>query len=266
MKISVVTISFNQAEFLQACIDSVAAQEGPFEHIIVDPGSTDGSREIIAANREHFSQIILEKDDGPADGLNRGFARAGGDIYYYLNSDDTVLPGAFAEVRDIFKKHPEIDVVSGGGYVIDEQGDFCRRLWSDPVSRMGLAHGGSIQIQPSTFIRQVAFNLTNGFNIENRTSWDAELIIDLFKKGARFRQFEKFWSGYRLHSESITASCKLDQAMKTDSERFYRRLLGRNPRLFASVVGQYYRVKRILRHPEIIYYRMLFGPVYGSKK
>lgn len=70
MKVSVVTISYNQAKFFPACIKSVAAQEGPYEHIIVDPGSTDGSREIIEANRSHFSNIILEKDDGPADGLN----------------------------------------------------------------------------------------------------------------------------------------------------------------------------------------------------
>jgi Glycosyltransferases involved in cell wall biogenesis len=83
MKISVVTISYNQAPFLEACLDSVARQTGSWEHIIVDPGSTDGSREIIARRSSQFSHVIFNPDNGPADGLNRGFARASGDIYYY---------------------------------------------------------------------------------------------------------------------------------------------------------------------------------------
>ena len=115
MKISIVTISFNQARFLQDCIDSVARQEGPFEHIIVDPGSTDGSRDVIAANHSHFSRCVLEPDKGPADGLNNGFRHATGEIYYYLNADDVLFAGAFAEARAYLRANPAIDVVSGNG-------------------------------------------------------------------------------------------------------------------------------------------------------
>lgn len=263
MKISVVTISYNQVNFLPACIESVAAQEAPYEHIIVDPGSTDGSRDIIEENCSNFSYIILEKDKGPADGLNRGFARATGEIYYYLNSDDIILPGAFSQVRELFKALPEVDVISGGGYVLDENGNKKRKLWSDPVSRFGLAHGGSILIQPSTFIRKSAFDLTNGFNVNNRSNWDGELIVDLLQKGASFRQVNKFWSGYRVHSESITGSASLDKAIKGYSKRVYERLMGKNPGWSAKLIGQLFRVKRIVRHPEILYQRFLYGRVYG---
>lgn len=266
MKISVVTISYNQSRFLQSCIDSVANQDGPLEHIVVDPGSTDGSRDIIEANRSRLSHCVLERDEGPADGLNRGFAHATGEIFYYLNADDVVLPGAFAEARALFRDTPEVDVLSGAGYVIDEHGRHSRRLWSDPVSRLALAHGGSILIQPSTFIRREAFRSAGGFNIENRTNWDGELVLDLFEKGAAFRQVDNFWSGYRVHAESITGSASLHDRIMAYRSRMHKRITGREPGASAWLLSQLYRARRILRHPSKIYERTAFGPVYGGRK
>jgi glycosyltransferase involved in cell wall biosynthesis len=78
-KISIVTISYNQAGFIAECIESVLAQDyHNFEYIIVDPGSTDGSREIIARYSDRISLIVLDPDNGPADGLNKGFSLAFG--------------------------------------------------------------------------------------------------------------------------------------------------------------------------------------------
>ena len=95
MKFSIVTISFNQAPYLETAIRSVLDQNYPdLEYIIVDPGSTDGSRDIIERFRSRFAKIIFEPDQGPGDGLNKGFAHATGDILGYLNSDDALLPGA----------------------------------------------------------------------------------------------------------------------------------------------------------------------------
>jgi len=94
MKFSIVTISYNQAQFLEKAILSVLNQEGVgLEYIVVDPGSTDGSREIIERYRDRFGHVVFEKDHGPADGLNKGFQYATGDVYGYLNSDDVLLPG-----------------------------------------------------------------------------------------------------------------------------------------------------------------------------
>ncbi len=265
MKISIATISFNQASFLDACIDSVANQEGPWEHIIVDPGSTDGSLDIIEANRAHFSHIVLEKDEGPADGLNKGFARATGEIFYYLNSDDIVLPGAFKEARKFLEHHPEVDVVSGGGYIIDENGNKKRKLWSDPVSRFGLAHGGSILIQPSTFIRHKAFQMTTGFNVHNSSNWDSELIVDLFEKEANFKQLKRFWSGYRIHQGSITGTAQLDEKINAWGRRRYEKLVGKKPNdFYFKTIGQYFRAMRIFRNPSIVLDRIRSGKVYGG--
>jgi glycosyltransferase involved in cell wall biosynthesis len=86
-KVSIVTISYNQCAFLERAIQSVLAQNYPeVEYIVVDPGSTDGSRDIIERYRSRISKLILEPDKGPVDGLNKGFSVATGEIYGYLNA------------------------------------------------------------------------------------------------------------------------------------------------------------------------------------
>lgn len=266
MKISVVTISFNQAEYLEACLTSVAAQEGPWEHIIVDPGSTDGSREIIERYRKQFTHTILEPDGGPADGLNRGFEKATGELFYYLNSDDVVLEGAFSKVRAIFKAKPRLDVLSGNGAVIDEHGRFLRYVYSDPVSRHRLAYAGGIRIQPATFIKAESFRKIGGFNPENRSNWDGELIVDLFLAGATFDEIHAVLGGYRLHSESITGTAKLDERIRGWAQRKHEKLMGYPAPEYARYIAMGYAALRALRHPDTIMARLRGQRVYGSHK
>ncbi|MEJ7608899.1 MAG: glycosyltransferase [Bryobacteraceae bacterium] len=122
MKISLVTISFNQAPFLDQAIRSVVDQTGcDFEYIVVDPGSIDGSREIIESYSDRISRIIFAPDRGAADGLNKGFAEAHGEIFGFLNSDD-VLEGV-GRVTEYFGTHPDTDVVSGHSRIIDANGN-----------------------------------------------------------------------------------------------------------------------------------------------
>jgi glycosyltransferase involved in cell wall biosynthesis len=107
MKIGIVTISCNQSKYLAEAIDSVhTADPEQLEYVIVDPGSTDGSRGIIERYRRRFSHIILEPDHGPPDGLNKGFAATGADILGYLNSDDRFSPGALDYVLGYFERIP----------------------------------------------------------------------------------------------------------------------------------------------------------------
>lgn len=266
MKISVVTISYNQAAYLEACLDSVARQKGPWEHIIVDPGSTDGSRDIIAHRKDQFSHIILDPDDGPADGLNRGFAKATGDIYYYLNSDDIVMPGAFEEVRAAFSETPKIDVISGYGTIIDQAGQAKRKVYSDPITRHRLAYAGGLLVQPATFIRRDAYLATGGFNPKNRSNWDGELVVDLFMSGAQFRRENSCWGGYRLHEDSITATGQLDARIQIWAERRYKKLMNQRPPFYAWALRNFYRFERALRNPDVILARLFGSRVYGSMR
>ena len=264
MKFSVVTISYNQARFLERAIVSVLAQSGvELEYIVVDPGSTDGSRDIIERYRESIAHVVYEKDHGPADGLNKGFALATGEIYCYLNSDDEFEPDAFQTMAAYFVSHPETDVACGHCWLIDERGCRLRRVWSDPYQRTLVAYGRAIQIQPSTYIRSNAFRSIDGFNVRNRISWDSELLLDLAICGARIEVIDKFLSLYRVHASSITGAA-LHKDLQTEWIRArFQKLMGRPWTDSDDYIAKLMFVARQLRNPAAFFERLLHGKVSG---
>lgn len=120
VRLSIVIVSYNQAAFLEAAIRSVIMQDYPdLELIIVDGGSTDGSIEIIEKYRPLFAHVVIEPDDGQSDALNKGFARATGEVMNWLCSDDLFEPGAFARVKDAYLA-TGADLIIGGCIRIGE--------------------------------------------------------------------------------------------------------------------------------------------------
>jgi glycosyltransferase involved in cell wall biosynthesis len=261
---SVVTISFNQAEFLERALRSVLEQNYPsIEYIVIDSGSTDGSREIIEGYRSKLTHVIFEPDRGPADGLNKGFAHASGGVYCYLNSDDAFEAEAFHRVATAFSERPNVDVFCGHAWVTDAQDRKLRRVWSDPYNRISQAYGTATQVQPSTFIRQVAFLKSGGFNSENRWSWDWELIVALAQSGARIEILDEVLSQYRLHLKSITNSGYPPDVGLALKHRHFRILMGRDWRRSDEIIFWYWRIRRQLRNPRAALERVLYGPVAG---
>jgi len=128
MRISIITPSFRSAQWLPLCIASVADQTGVVaEHIVQDACSDDGTAEILA--REKSVRSFIEKDQGMYDAINRGFARAQGEVLAYLNCDEQFLPGALQAVAEFFEARPEIDAVVSDTIVTDSAGDYlCHRF------------------------------------------------------------------------------------------------------------------------------------------
>ena len=180
MKISIVTISFNQGEYIKHAFASIAQQAFlQLEYIVVDPGSTDASRAHIDEAHSLISTKILSPDKGPADGLNKGFSLATGEIFGFLNADDVLMPGALVTIEKFFQTHPDVDVVSGHAKIIGADGGFIRLAFSEPFNLRMYAFGCCITMQPSTFFRASAFKRAGGFRTENRTNWDGELWVDM---------------------------------------------------------------------------------------
>jgi glycosyltransferase involved in cell wall biosynthesis len=204
MKITIVTISFNQATYLHRCIDSVITQNySDVEYIVVDPGSTDGSRAIIQSYGQRLLPVF-EEDAGPADGLNKGFARARGDVLGFLNADDELLPGALRRVAEHFLSRPDVDVVSGCGYSVDADGRRQGRIVPSRFTPWLCAHGAVTVFQQGTFFRRASFENTAGFNLENRIAWDGELFLDMALNGVRFARISDDLALFRVHPDSIT--------------------------------------------------------------
>ncbi len=167
MKFSVVTVSFNQRQYLEEALTSVLAQDYPaIEYIVVDPGSTDGSRELIESFRDRLASIVFEPDQGAADGLNKGFQRASGDIFGFLNSDDVLLPGAMKSVSRAFEQNPDCDIVMGNGFIVDAQGKRIRRIRAAGFTLDRYFYGGATWLQQATFFRRAAFEAGGGIQRE----------------------------------------------------------------------------------------------------
>jgi glycosyltransferase involved in cell wall biosynthesis len=266
VKISIVTISFNQAQYLRECIESVLNQDYPdIEYIVVDPGSTDGSREIIEAYGDRIIRIF-ESDNGPADGLNMGFRQATGKVYGYLNSDDTLLPGAFSAVSNYFHEHTNVDVICGHAHVIDSGSEIKREVYSDKFTFRSAAYGAAIAIQPSTYFRQEIFWKVGGFNVNNRSNWDGELLIDMALAGARVDVVNEFLSCYRVYGESITGSGRLTDAHALYGRMMFEKIKGRPFRTSDLWWAHLYRLRKHLLSPRAALERLRHGPVFHARK
>jgi glycosyltransferase involved in cell wall biosynthesis len=265
-RVSIVTISFNQAAFLERAIRSVVEQDYPdLEYIVVDPGSTDGSRDIIEKYSSRISKIILDPDSGPANGLNKGFAAATGDLYGYINADDALLPGAITKVVAAMRERPDADVVYAHCYIVDRAGRIVRRSRSVPFNLRLYAYGGVVMMQQSTFLRRQAFERAGGFNEENRTCWDAELFADMALKGSRFAMVDDYWSLYAIYPGSITASVKHNQQYRADRARLFRAITGREYDRTNKVLFSLARIEKWLRNPLVPLYRVIDKSVGGPR-
>ena len=113
-RISIVTPSYNQAAFLHKTLDSVLDQNYPnLEYIVIDGGSTDGSTNILREYGSNLAYWVSEPDQGQSHAINKGFARATGEILTWLNSDDMLLPGSLHSVGEIFARYPQILWLTG---------------------------------------------------------------------------------------------------------------------------------------------------------
>jgi glycosyltransferase involved in cell wall biosynthesis len=132
-KISIVTPSYNQAQFLERTILSVLNQNYPnLEYIIVDGGSTDGSVEIIKKYEKYLAYWISKKDNGQADAINKGFQKSSGEILAWLNADDLYLPGTLLKVKKIFQKYRENNFIYGHSLLIDKEDNIMRVCYTVP--------------------------------------------------------------------------------------------------------------------------------------
>jgi len=179
--VSIITPSYNQANFLEQTIRSVLAQDyQPIELIIIDGASTDGSVEIIRKYETELAYWISEPDQGQADAINKGFNRARGDIVAWLNSDDLYLPGAVSQAVDALRTDPDLGMVFSDALTIDAQGRPLNML---VFGDWGLEELMSFRIvcQPAVFIRRTVLDQTGFLDPDYHYLLDHHLWIRIAK-------------------------------------------------------------------------------------
>ena len=201
-KISIVTPSFNQAAFLEKTICSVLDQGYPnFEYIIIDGGSTDGSQEIIRQYEGSLTYWISEPDLGQTDAINKGFDRAQGEIFAWLNSDDTYQPGALEEVAEYMSLHPEIGMVYGSAMYIDEDDQPIARYPARSTDYQGLRRAVNTISQQAMFFRSNLWRMVRPLDSSFYYAMDYDLWVRIASV-TPIRWHDRYWANFRLQEGS----------------------------------------------------------------
>lgn len=221
--------------YLRASVESVLSQyDVDLTYVVQDAGSKDGGVEYLQSIDDPRLCVVVEKDEGPSDALNRGFGKLSVDIFGFLNSDDMLEPGALQYVVDFFERNPTACILQGSGLIVDERIDGTKRFIPSRTSARLMRWDVSNMLQPSLFFRASCLPVPP-FNTENRTSWDGELLMNLLEDGHSWRRSRRLLSRFRLHAGSISGSGRLEYQYEMDKASYLHNGLSRPP---GRVLGQ----------------------------
>ena len=198
--VSIVTTSYNQAQFLEETVRSVLEQDyEPLEYIVVDDGSTDGSAAIAERYTERLT-LITQENRGQAAALNRGFERARGDLLGFVSSDDALLPGAIARLAAEFALRADLLLAYGSAILVD---DRSQRIGEQPALPWDLAEmastGRQAVPQPASLWSRRAWELAGPFDERSWALFDTEFFLRLAAAGPAVRIDEPV-ARIRIHS------------------------------------------------------------------
>jgi len=276
---SIITPSYNQANFIEETIKSVLDQAGDFsiQYIVADGGSTDGSIDII----KKYARLITDGqyplknngvdfswwshlDNGQSDAINQGFRKAKGDYVAWINSDDTYTQGAFREALEAFRANPKAGLIYASMQEVDEKGKLIRLQVPQPFDVRRQIREGNFVPQPSTFMRRRALLDVGLLNPKYHYAMDYDLWIRIGKKYEGVF-VDGVWSKFRFHPNSKTVSLEkkfwkeVSAISRSHGGKFASPLLknhylARYPRLLANLnrIGRAYLLIRHGQYHEFI--------------
>ncbi len=199
--VSIITPSYNQAEFLESAMLSVLNQNYPnLEYIVIDGNSTDGSQEIIQKYAGQLFWWLSENDDGQADAFNKGLQHANGKYIGWLNSDDLLLSGCIQEAVSIFESNPELGFVFGDVQSINQNGDITNIMRYGDWQIADLMQFKIIG-QPAVFMRRDLLEDVGGLDTSYHFLLDHQLWLNLSAK-APIKYSKRLWAAARFHASA----------------------------------------------------------------
>jgi glycosyltransferase involved in cell wall biosynthesis len=197
--VSIITPSYNQAQYLEETILSILGQDYQnLEYIIIDGGSNDGSPEIIQRYSDRLAFWVSEKDQGQTDGINKGFARASGEILAWINSDDTYLPSAISEAVEFLGAHPQAGLVYGDANLIDRNGEVIGKFPARQTDYTRLRRGYVHIPQQAAFFRADVWRQVGPLDPSFYFAMDYDLWVRI-SRIAPIYYHPQLWANFRLH-------------------------------------------------------------------
>jgi glycosyltransferase involved in cell wall biosynthesis len=260
MKFSIITISYNQGNYLEECIKSVLNQKYKnIEHIVIDNISTDETYEILKKYKlkDKRFKYIRQKDKGPADALNKGFSIANGDIFYFLNSDDYLIKNSLNLVHQYFKKKKKIDILLAAGFKKIENTKKKIYVCSSKPNLNSYLLGISTFFQQGMFFTRKIYKQFGPFNIKNKISWDGELYVNfLFNKVRIVRVFDPV-AIFRIQNLAITSQKNYLIKYKNYKKKMISKYLKKNFFIFKDSNKILFFIK-LLFDPKYFIFKFLY--------
>ena len=242
--ISIITPSYNQAEYLEQTILSVLNQDYPaIEYIIIDGGSTDGSVEIIKKYESRLAYWHSKPDKGQSDAIHTGFSKATGDVIAWINSDDYYEDGALRRAGEFYAQHPDTIMVYGDYY--NQYPDGTKTL-KPKISYdfKACLYAYMMVAQQSSFFRRDAYFAIGGLNLGLHYSMDYDLFLRLgHAYPGRIYHIKQALSTFRLHPDckSWSHKEKFRPEIKAVRQQFTQ-----EPRALFKLKNRYYFAKVVL--------------------
>jgi glycosyltransferase involved in cell wall biosynthesis len=206
-KISIVTPTFNQGQYIEQTIQSIINQNYPnLEYIIIDGGSTDNTIEIIKKYEKHLTYWVSESDRGQAHAINKGLERSTGEIFQWINSDDYLEKGALFKIAEAFS-NPKLDVAAGKTVY------FKNEAFEEPIQQAKLSSTGILNwekdvkfVQPGVWLRKEKMISCGGIDEQFHYAFDWDLIIRYLCMFPNVKYIDDILVYFRLHEQSKTVA------------------------------------------------------------
>lgn len=216
-KITIVTPSYNQGQFIEETIDSILSQGYPnLEYIIMDGGSTDQSVDIIKKYAHHLAYWVSEPDRGQSDAIHRGIMRSTGELCNWINSDDVLAENGLKAIAEAFIDNPDVDFIHGKNGVINKVGELTS-WFPHPMEELERRYLYSMPYgQQASFFTRRIYDEIGGVNPEIRFSMDFDLYMKIHLCGESL-QIDEHIGSLRQHDE--TKSATLENIMHLENGR-----------------------------------------------
>lgn len=194
MKITIITVCYNAEKYIEHAIRSLLAQRfQEFQYIVVDGGSSDGTKEILRKYSEHIDVIISEPDQGLYDAMNKGLSMAIGDVVGVLNADDFLNSDRILEeIAATFEKNVSIDMAFGNVVFVDADSLKIKRYYDARFFRAWMLRFGWMPPHTACFIRKSVFEKFGNYSLDFRIAADYELFVrTLYRHGLKFEFIDK---------------------------------------------------------------------------